>query len=112
MTSMRVGYSLSQLKGKITSVHTISTCIQQDIFVYVATHCLIEWDETNSPISVVERKNVVSLQSVRDPQIGDNCIVKVRERSKTVEYLGKLLATGNKKKDGVGDVTNGQLCRV
>ena len=40
---------------------------------------------------------MVSLQSVRDPQIGDNCIVKVRERSKTVEYSGKLLATGSKK---------------
>ena len=62
-----------------------------------ATHCLIEWNEPNSPISVVEMKNVVWLQSDREPQIGDSCIVKLRERSKPVEYPGRLLAIGSKK---------------
>lgn len=68
------------------------------LFSTTATHCLIEWNEPNSPISVVEKKNVLWLQGDKEPQIGDNCVVKLRERSKTVEYPGKLLAIGSKKK--------------
>lgn len=58
------------------------------------SHCLVEWDEPNNPVSVVERKNVIKVGGI---SIGDMYSVRCRERGKWVEYPGKLLSQGSKR---------------
>ena len=67
------------------------------IFLYLDTHCLIEWEEPNTPVSIVERMNVKSVDGDSEPNVGDMCLVRCREQSRWVEYPGKLLAIGSKK---------------
>ena len=58
--------------------------------------CLIEWDELNNPVSVVDRKNVKSVDGDSEPDVGEMCSIRCCERSRWVEYPGKLLAVGSK----------------
>jgi hypothetical protein len=67
------------------------------LFLCIDTHCLIEWDEPNTPVSIMERMNVKSVDGDSELGIGDMCLVRCRERSRWVEYPGKLLAMGSKK---------------
>ena len=60
------------------------------------THCLIEWDEPNNPVSIIDRKNVKSVDGESEPDVGEICSVRCCERSRWVEYPGKLLAVGSK----------------
>ena len=45
----------------------------------------------------MERMNVKSIDGDSEVGIGDMCLVRCRERSRWVEYPGKLLAVGSKK---------------
>ena len=67
------------------------------IFLNTDTHCLIEWDEPNTPTSIVEMINVKSVDSDSEPEVGDMCLVRRCEWSRWIEYPGKLLAIGSKK---------------
>ena len=100
-SSVRVAVSRSNDEGPLKEGKTIG-CIQSRAVTYdfnfsTGTHCLIEWNEPNSPVSVVERKNVKSVGGVSEPNVGDVCSIRCRERGKWIEYPGKLLAQGSKK---------------
>ena len=55
------------------------------------TQCLVEWQESGSPVSVVASKQVADGDTVK---FGDLCTVNVREGSKTVGYTAKILGMG------------------
>ena len=73
------------------------SCLIFQCHNFVATHCLIEFDEPKKPINVVERKRVKLFGGNRGPVVGDDCLVDVLKRSKVVQYPATLLASGPKK---------------
>lgn len=65
MESIRV--SSLRLAVSLSNVHS------------TGTHCLIEWDEPGSPVSIVERKNVKAVDDNSELNVGDMCSVRCRE---------------------------------
>ena len=98
-SSLRRAVSLSNAKspGKFYYIKGETCCNHVPPLYSTGTHCLIEWDEPGSPVSIVERKNVKAVDGDSELSIGDVCSVRCRERSKWVEYPGKLLAQGLRK---------------
>lgn len=52
-------------------------------------------DEPNTPVSIMERMNVTTVGGDSALGVRDICSVRCRERSRLVEYSGKLY-TGNR----------------
>ena len=58
------------------------------------SHCLVEWDEEGNPLTVVLYSAVSCRKGENDVQVGDECIVTVKEGTKKVDYKVKLAGIG------------------
>ena len=53
------------------------------------SHCLVEWMEEGNPRNVVDRRKIVWMSG-----IGQECEVRLAEKSQDVLYRAKLIACG------------------
>ena len=57
-------------------------------------HCLVEWDKEGNPLMVVLYSPVSCCEGENDVQVGDECVVTVKEGKKKVDYKAKLVGIG------------------
>ena len=62
----------------------------------LGSHVLVEWDEPDSPQTIVDAKNVTAVEAGGDrrPRPGDKCRVTLIEGHKRAVYEAKVTASG------------------